>query len=508
MILAVVDDNPASIIIDAIDELDQPKEVMDALQTIMQKASNVVKVFATARESAAMMAIVPAQHMIRITAETNNADVRLVATDDVDKAVSNCKLLTGKVAQPLKDELIDVLASSAGEMFLLIKFQLLRLSEFELEEDVLAGMANLADSTLDTLYKEAYAIILKAGDTARDIAIRTFSWLLYAREELTLDALLAATEIKQTSIDRILAICRGFIYFDSQSKVVRFVHHSVQEFLRLQQALEADQAQELLALSCLCVCKDPPGEDVTELRPSKRFYDYAALYYGNHCYAAQSSNQHDPLLDELEDFLFGSDSPYSPVKLWLDSVKAAYGSLPNEHPQKTAMELVSAETCAPLFVICTFGLSNILKRHQWPLDFNWDQPNDYGHTALYAACFYGHTNVAAFLIDRGASVNIECGRLGSALHCAAFRGKLDIVNLLLDRGADPKAGGKFRSAIHAACRGNHEEVALVILNKDAILSLAEFDSILEAVLEAGFSRATEKLYTLPWSNAPTPSTGK
>ncbi|KAJ9263161.1 hypothetical protein DTO195F2_3139 [Paecilomyces variotii] len=506
LILAVVDDNPATIIIDAVDELDQPKEVMDALQTIMHKASNVVKVFATARESVGMMATVPAQHMIRVTAETNKTDVRLVATDAVGKAVSNCKLLTGKVGQPLKDKLIDALASSAGEMFLLIKFQLLRLSEFEHEEDVLAGMANFGDSTLDTLYKEAYAIILKAGDRAREIAIRTFSWLLYAREELTPDALLAATAIKQTGIDRILAICRGFVYFDSQSKVVRFVHQSVQEFLCLQQALQADQAQELLAMSCICVCKDPPGEDVTELRPSDRFYDYAALYYGHHCYAAQSVRQLDPLLDELEDFLFGSESPYSPVKLWVDYVKAAYDSLPNVHPQKTAMELVSAEACAPLFVICTFGLHSILKRHRWPLDFDWDQQNDYGHTALYAACFYGHTNVAAFLIDRGASVNIECGRLGSALHCAAFRGKLDIVHLLLDRGVDPKVGRVFRSAIHAACRGNHEEVALAILDKDAILSRAEFDSILEAVLEAGFSRAIEKLYTLPGNNNPTPNT--
>lgn len=508
LILAVVDDNPATIIIDAIDELDHPKEVMDALRTIMEKASNVVKVFATARESAAMMAIVPAQHMIRITAETNKTDMRLVATDVVSKAVSKCKLLTGRVEQPLKDKLIDVLTSSAGEMFLLVKFQLLRLSEFEHEEDVLSGMANIADSTLDTLYKESYAMILKAGDTARNIAIRTFSWLLYAREELTMDALLAATETKQTSIDRILSICRGFVHFDSQSKVVRFVHHSVQEFLRLQQALQTDQAQGLLAMSCLCACKDPPGEDVTELRPSDRFYDYAALYYGHHCYAAQTSRQQDRLLDELEDFLFGREYLLSPTRIWLDSIKAAYDSLPNEHPQKTAMELVSAESCAPLFVICTFGLSNVLKRHQWPSDFDWDQQNDYGHTALYAACFYGHTNVAAFLIDRGASVNNVCGRLGSALHCVAFRGKLDTVNLLLDRGADPKVGGKFRSAVHAACRGNHEEVALAILEKDVILSAAEFDSILEAVLQAGFSRATEKLYTLPWSNAPTLSTGK
>lgn len=508
LILAVVDDNPVTIIIDAIDELDHPKEVMDALQIIMQKAGNVVKIFVTARESPAIMTMIPSQHKIRITAETSSADVRCVATDAVNKAVNNCELLSGKVRQSLKDKVIDVLAFSAGEMFLLIKFQLLRLSDFEHEDDVLAAMANIADSTLDALYKEAYDMILKAGDIARDIAIQVFSWLLYAREELTLDALLVAIKIKHVSIDRILAICRGFVYFDGQSKVVRLVHHSVQEFLRLQQALQMNEAQELLAMGCLCICQDPPGEDVTELRPSDRFYDYAALYYGNHCHAAQSPGQHDLLFDELEEFLFGSDSLYSPAKLWLDSIKTAYDSLPNEHPQKTAMELVSAERCAPLFVLCTFGLSHILRRHRWPLDFDWDQQNDYGHTALYAACYYGHTDVVSFLIDRGASLNIQCGRLGSALHCAAFRGKLDIVNMLLDRGVDLKAGGKFRSAVHAACRGNNEEIALTILNKDFIFSLAEFDSILEAVLEAGFPRATEKLYTLPWRNAPTPNMGK
>lgn len=508
LILAVVDDNPVTIIIDAIDELDHPKEVMDALQIITQKAGNVVKIFVTTRESASIMTILSTQHKIRVTAETNNADMRRVTTEAVDKAVNNCELLSGRISQSLKDEIIDVLASSAGEMFLLIKFQLLRLSNFEHEDDVLAGMANLADSTLEALYKEAYDTILKAGDTARDIAIHVFSWLLYAQEELTLDALVVAIKKKQVSIDRILAICRGFVYFDGQSKVIRVVHHSVQEFLRLQQALQVDKAQELLAMSCLSICQDPPGEDVTKLKPSDRFYDYAALYYGNHCYAAQSSDQHELLFDELEDFLFGSDSPYSPARLWLDSVKTAYDSLPNEHPQKTAMELVSAEECAPLFVICTFGLTKVLQRHPWPVDFDWDQQNDYGHTALYAACYNGHTDVAAFLIDRGASVNIQCGRLGSALHCAAFRGKFDIVKMLIDRGADLRFGGKFDSAVHAACRGNHEEIALAILDKDVILSLAEFDSILEAVLEVGFPRATEKLYNLPWRNAPTPNMGK
>ncbi|KAF5016358.1 hypothetical protein F66182_11984, partial [Fusarium sp. NRRL 66182] len=139
LILAVVDDNPVTIIIDAIDELNRPKEVMDALQVIMQKAGNVVKIFVTARESATIMTILSAQHKIRVTAETNNADVRRVTTDLVNKAVSNCELLSGRIAQSLKDEIIDVLASSAGEMFLLIKFQLLRLSDFELEDDVLAG---------------------------------------------------------------------------------------------------------------------------------------------------------------------------------------------------------------------------------------------------------------------------------------------------------------------------------------------------------------------------------
>lgn len=172
------------------------------------------------------------------------------------------------------------------------------------------------------------------------------------------------------------------------------------------------------------------------------------------------------------------------------------------------MELVSSEACTPLFVICTFGLFDLLKRHQWPMDFNWDQRNDHGHTSLYAACFQGHTKVVAFLIDRDASINIECGKFGSALHCAAFRGNLDVVNLLLDRGADLKIGGKFNSAIHAACRGDHEEVALAIINKDSILSFEEFNSTLGAVLEAGFSHTAEKLYTLPWSNAPTPNMGK
>lgn len=141
-----------------------------------------------------------------------------------------------------------------------------------------------------------------------------FLWLLYAREELTLDALLAATEIKQTGINRILSICRGCIYFDSQLKVVRFVHHSVQEFLRLQQALETDQAEELLALSCLCAsrCKgsriasliaSPIRTFISCCSESKRTPSIDYMPTGFRSSYAELAGYHAQVLSDLRQFL-------------------------------------------------------------------------------------------------------------------------------------------------------------------------------------------------------------
>ncbi len=55
--------------------------------------------------------------------------------------------------------------------------------------------------------------------------------------------------------------------------------------------------------------------------------------------------------------------------------------------------------------------------------------------ALAAACRHGQVEAASFLLDRGADINAQPGKSGTALHEAIFANRIDVARLLLQHGA-------------------------------------------------------------------------
>jgi hypothetical protein len=498
LILAVLENDPATLVVDALDEMDEPKQLIDALSTITSRANNVVKVLVTARDNPPIMAMLDSAQKIRITSTDNKGDIRRYATEAVNRAISDHKLLLGQVSQQLTRRLIDDLTSTAGEMFLWIQCQLQRLCELKHEEDIAEALSKLSTSTLSELYHQAFDGIMGSGATSRDLAIRCFSWLLCMKEPLSPTAFLAAItaglERLQSTVDRLLDICRGFVYLDSKSNVIRFAHHSAQEFVRLESAFAPNKAEELLALGCLAFCNEPSLETAATLEPAEKISDYATIYLGEHCSSTKPLDQSNDLLESLESFMFDEDEPSITFSIWLDAVRVAFDLLPNHHPQKLALGAIASEQSSPIFLIATFGLLPILEQHAWPADFDWNQRNECGHTALYLAAVFNHADVVSFLLKEGANPNIECGRLGSALHAAAFLGQTTPTKLLLDHGVDVRLGGKFETAVHAACHGNHEDTALAILeNGFNIADQSDFDSVAEVAAASGLLKLLRKL---------------
>ena len=62
-----------------------------------------------------------------------------------------------------------------------------------------------------------------------------------------------------------------------------------------------------------------------------------------------------------------------------------------------------------------------------------------GFTPLQTAARFGQSDVVAFLISKGADVNVADGRGYTPLHMAAESGRLDIVKLLVGAGAEVSA---------------------------------------------------------------------
>lgn len=56
----------------------------------------------------------------------------------------------------------------------------------------------------------------------------------------------------------------------------------------------------------------------------------------------------------------------------------------------------------------------------------------HSQTALHAACFYGHSKTAMFLLDKGADIMATDDKGNTALHLAAMQNHLNVVNLLCE----------------------------------------------------------------------------
>ena len=106
LILAVLEDNPATLVIDAIHELEEPHGLIGALHAISSRSANVVKILLTSRSKPAILRALQAVQFVPITENQNKADIRFVADHLTIKAIADRRLLTGDVTQATKDQIV------------------------------------------------------------------------------------------------------------------------------------------------------------------------------------------------------------------------------------------------------------------------------------------------------------------------------------------------------------------------------------------------------------------
>ena len=295
-------------------------------------------------------------------------------------------------------------------------------------------------------------------------------------------------------------LCQNLIVFDSKSNVVRFAHRSVQEFIRMHVEFEPARAQSRLATSCLGICiEGPSSENDSDFAPIERIYHYAALYWPDHYKCAGDIGSNDELLGQISEFIFEVDQdPTLSFMSWMDSLRLSSTLLSRDHPKKKAVDAVISVDFSPLFTACVHGFHGLLDQVGATKGFDWDQKNDLGHTGLYLASATGQTPTAHLLIQRGANVNIQCGRLGSPLYAACFAGHLSVVRLLLDSHADPRLGGTFENAVEAAFRGDHEDVAMSVLQTGfEFLNQEEYERTMLGASRVGFIKVVEYMQEPP-----------
>ena len=121
-----------------------------------------------------------------------------------------------------------------------------------------------------------------------------------------------------------------------------------------------------------------------------------------------------------------------------------------------------------------------------------------GFQPLGLASFFGHLEVAEYLVKAGAPVNSQSrnGLKAAPIQSAAAAGYADIVNMLLKHGADPNVreqGGY--TPLHAAAQNGDKEMIRILLYGGADLSPKSDDgkTPLDLAAEVGHLEAAKLL---------------
>lgn len=119
LILKITGPDPATIIVDAIDEI-QPRSrygLIKALNQISRESSSVVKIFATSRHDDQVLSLLSNASMLRIDAETNHSDMKSFVNHQLAMVISDRRLLGGEVSRGLEADMSQALIDGAGEMW-------------------------------------------------------------------------------------------------------------------------------------------------------------------------------------------------------------------------------------------------------------------------------------------------------------------------------------------------------------------------------------------------------
>ncbi|KAK7418265.1 hypothetical protein QQX98_004050 [Neonectria punicea] len=394
LILSTLSANPATIVIDALDELRPEKrhQIFECLDKIVKESSNVVKVFLTSRNDRDIVCRLNSTPNIYISAQHNGADIQRFIAVKLEKAVSNKRLLRGKASESLQHQIADTLNHGAQGMFRWVSLQIQNLCDprrMKLEEDVLQELRQLPQSLSD-LYAIAFDQICQLSPSSYEIGISALKLLLVAVRPITWDEVLHILQVSHTSIrggitrEELLDITCNFIDDDGRQMYPRFAHQSVWEYLETRPDFARGVSNARVAHMCLHHIVAPGNEKT-------RQFCYSTFYLGNHLSATvpEERTALRPLLERLL------------LPELLDSMPDAKPP-PSELFNKWRRRLYRKRSCMMLAVILNRPsiVSTVRNLH-----FDVDTPTASGKTALWVAAKLGKPRMIRELLICGADPN-------------------------------------------------------------------------------------------------------
>ncbi|PKS11690.1 hypothetical protein jhhlp_001678 [Lomentospora prolificans] len=330
LILELLKENPATIIIDALDEADplERHQLMDALDKIVLNSENIVKVFLTSRNDGDITCRLSSTPNIYIDAHRNVTDLSRYIVAEISAAVRSRKLLGGNVSERLQTTIGYSVMARAKGLFQSVNLQLQSLCDTQrirTESDLLEQLGQLPD-TLPDLYSISLAQVMNQTPSESACAVAALKLLLAALHTLPWDAFLAllskAVAKEQpvnVSRESILRITCGFLDSDEEKSFVAFSHSSAREYLQNHRDFPHPMVHLMAASVCFASL-----EGASHSMPLCAAHQYSCSFLGHHLEEAGRALRQRELGEQINNFLALNPNGGHQFKVWREDVARIY----------------------------------------------------------------------------------------------------------------------------------------------------------------------------------------
>ncbi|KAL6244479.1 hypothetical protein RBB50_008721 [Rhinocladiella similis] len=480
------------VVIDALDEADTQSqrtglfEVLDALRD-----SGRAKILATAR-SHVLNTTMRFTSPVMVNIVANSHDLRLFLARTIEERPDMADILDNK----LKEQILETLCQKANGMFLLPALQIRTILDQVTKADVRRSLTHLS-TNLTEAFHSTIRRITNLPVTKKDLAFKALMWISHARRPLRAIELQQAMAMRlddddldlenMSSVRTIIDCCCGLVEVDSESSIIRLVHHSLEEYLREHDHGLFDDANLIIMKTCLkCLMLDSTKKlpfknrnDFHEAIDQFPFLQYAATEWGFHSNGASIEEFRDQAIAVLNDSL---------ALIAIARIRDHHSADFHKWKEKTWVWAYSGG--AGISLVATFGLAELLEilinesKHNICLDAR----NMYGSTPLHEAALQGHDRVAEILIGRGADLLDRNYGSATPLYLAVSYGRLSMVKLLLkfNRMQLDVPGPRGLTPLHKATEQGNVEIVTTLLQAGALV--AAQDSIKTTALHVAARR--------------------
>ena len=255
------------------------------------------------------------------------------------------------------------------------------------------------------------------------------------------------------------------------SRVVRFAHFTVKEFLMSRRFAERrdnisrryyismSRAHTSVAQACLGMLLHFDKNITSWSLQQFPFAEYAAEHWFEH---ARSEGVSQHVMEGMKQ-LFDRMKPHLSIWLWILDPTVPYWR------RRERAEVAPPPCGTPLHYAAFCGLQDIAEilAIQHPQDVNSQRVDD-GSSPLHLASQAGHVDIAQMLIDRGAEVSAQTKNGSTALHLASENGHVDLARMLIERGADVSAQKTNGwTALHWVSQNGHVDLAQMLIERGA-----------------------------------------